>query len=143
MSMVQSEFGTHLMLDCRQCDIEKISSLDTVYQLLDELPAIIEMKKITRPYVFPYEGLVPEDKGITGVVVIAESHITFHSFVEKDYFFFDMFSCRPFDVDAAINHIIKIFDVKDFDQHVISRGIDFPRALQEELPLVSGASHHG
>ena len=25
----------------------------------------------------------------TGVVVIAESHLTFHSFVEKDYFFFD------------------------------------------------------
>jgi S-adenosylmethionine decarboxylase len=31
---------------------------------------MINMTSITQPYVFPYSGLVPEDRGITGIVII-------------------------------------------------------------------------
>lgn len=121
-------FGPHLMLDCRQCDYDKISDLTYVQKFMDELPELIGMTKITQPYVFPYSGLVPEDKGITGIVIIAESHLTFHSFTEKDYFFFDLFSCKPFDVDLVEQHVIKAFGVKDYERHRADRGIHFQRS---------------
>lgn len=137
MTMVNSEFGPHLMLDCRGCNIEKISNLEYVFKFLNELPDRIGMTKITQPYVFPYEGLIPEDKGITGTVIIAESHITFHSFVDKDYFFFDVFSCKHFDVDAVAKIVMETFEVQNVERHQAIRGIDFPRSLEERVPLVA------
>jgi S-adenosylmethionine decarboxylase len=134
MTVIHSEFGPHLMLDCRRCDASKIGDLAYVFQVLNDLPEAVGMTKITQPYVFPYSGLIPEDKGITGVVVIAESHITFHSFTEKDYFFFDIFSCKHFDVDQVVDYVVKAFGVQDFEKHTASRGRYFPRSLEERTP---------
>jgi S-adenosylmethionine decarboxylase len=136
MPVIHSDFGPHLMLDCRQCDYDKISDLAYVFQVLDQLPDTIGMTKITQPYVFPYSGLVPEDKGITGTVIIAESHITFHSFVEKDYFFFDIFSCKPFEVERVVDYITEAFGVRDFEKHVAHRGRNFPRYVEQAPRLV-------
>ena len=145
MPVVLSEFGPHLMLDCRQCDPEKISSLEYVYQVISDLPDLIGMTKITQPYVFPYSGKVPEDKGITGMVIIAESHITFHSFTEKDYFFFDIFSCKDFDVELVVEYITKAFGVKDYQKHLAHRGEYFPREVEGprmagRIPVMAGAA---
>jgi len=136
MTVVESAFGPHLMMDCRQCNLAKISDLQYVFDFLNTLPDKIGMTKIIQPYVFPYEGLVPEDKGITGAVIIAESHITFHSFVDKDYFFFDIFSCKPFNVDRVKQLVIDAFEVKDVEYHEALRGRYFPRALEERTALV-------
>jgi S-adenosylmethionine decarboxylase len=121
-------FGPHLMLDCRGCNLEKIGDVAYVFDVLNTLPEKIGMTKITQPYVFPYSGLVPEDKGVTGVVIIAESHLSFHSFTEKDYFFFDLFSCKPFEVEAAKRFILEAFDVQHVETHYVERGLDFPRS---------------
>lgn len=120
-------FGPHLMLDCRGCDREKIADVAYVFEVLNTLPEQIGMTKITQPYVFPYAGLVPEDKGVTGMVVIAESHLSFHSFTEKDYFFFDLFSCKPFDVAVARQRVIEAFGVRHVETHYAERGRHFPR----------------
>jgi len=141
MTVVHSEFGPHLMLDCRGCNAEKIGNLEYVFKFLNELPERIGMTKITQPYVFPYEGLIPEDKGITGTVIIAESHITFHSFTDKDYFFFDVFSCKHFDTDIVAKMVQDAFDVQHVARHEALRGADFPRSLEERVPLVAGSAH--
>jgi S-adenosylmethionine decarboxylase len=130
MAMVFSDFGPHLMLDCRETSIEKISNLAFIYEFLNRLPDLIGMTKITQPYVFPYSGLVPEDRGITGTVIIAESHLTFHSFIEKDYFFFDIFSCKDFDTELVVQTVLEAFEVKSFEKHLANRGRYFPRMVQ-------------
>ncbi|MBY0405727.1 MAG: S-adenosylmethionine decarboxylase, partial [Cyanobacteria bacterium] len=88
--------GPHLMLDCRQCNLDKISDQAYIFQMLNHLPEAIGMTKITQPYVFPYSGLVPEDEGVTGFVVIAESHLSFHSFIQKDYFIIPTYILETF-----------------------------------------------
>ena len=47
--------------------------------------------KIMPPYVFRYHGEVPEDWGVSGVVLIAESHISIHTFPDKGYLSLDIF----------------------------------------------------
>ncbi len=120
--------GPHLMFDCRQVNIEKCSDLNYIWEFLNTMPDLLGMTKITQPYVFPYSGLIPEDEGVTGTVVIAESHLAFHSFTRKDYFFFDIFSCKPFDIEAAKQYVFSTFDVQDYDVHYIERGRYFPRS---------------
>ena len=136
MTQMISSFGPHLMLDCRECNLDKINDLKYVFDFMNDLPDRIGMTKVTQPYVFPYDGLIPEDKGITGVVIIAESHLTFHSFTEKDFFFFDAFSCKPFDVDKMVDYVIEAFEVKKFERYDVTRGLNFPRSLEERIPLV-------
>jgi S-adenosylmethionine decarboxylase len=120
-------FGPHLTLDFSDCNKDQLSNYQLMFDILKNLPTKIGMTKITQPYVFPYEGLVPEDKGITGIVIIAESHLTLHSFVDKGWLFFDIFSCKPFDTDYVIQYLTDIFKPGKVDVKIVERGIDFPR----------------
>ena len=122
-------FGPHVMLDMHQCNPEQLNSIDVCFKLLNELPDHIGMTKITMPYVFPYEGLVPEDKGITGFVVIAESHVSIHTFPLKSYAFIDIFSCKPFQTQLAIDYCIKEFACQSPDIHITQRGKAFQKTL--------------
>ena len=134
---VEETFGPHLMLDLRECDKEKLSDYNMVFDTLNELPEKIGMTKITQPYVFPYSGLVPEDKGITGTVIIAESHISIHTFQEKDHCFVDVFSCKDFDVEFAAEYLINAFGAKKYDKYVVNRGKYFVRYRQPETAAVA------
>lgn len=124
---VKEAFGPHLMLDLRKCGKGKLSDYELVFNILHDLPEKIGMTKITQPYVFPYSGLIPEDQGITGTVIIAESHISIHTFQEKDYCFVDVFSCKDFDVNYAAEYIINAFESEDYDKHIVQRGRNFVR----------------
>lgn len=121
------EFGPHITLDLKGCPKEVLSDYNLHFNYLKSLPELIHMTPITQPYVFPYSGLVPEDKGITGIVIIAESHISVHSFEDKGYCFIDIFSCKDFDVERAIQITKDLFKPADCEIHVVSRGKDFPR----------------
>ncbi|HCK99733.1 MAG TPA: adenosylmethionine decarboxylase [Candidatus Marinimicrobia bacterium] len=122
-------YGPHLMLDLNNCDPEILNDLNACYQLLNDIPEKIGMTKITRPYVFRYEGSYENDDGITGVVIIAESHISLHTYPKKNFVFVDLFSCKPFDVEEAKNYIIEYFKSKSPKVHLQIRGEEFPDAV--------------
>ena len=124
---MEDAFGPHITLDLKGCPKDILSNYQLHFEYLKNLPELIQMTPITQPYVFPYEGLVPEDKGITGIVIIAESHISVHSFEEKGYCFIDIFPCKPFDYDKAVRLTKEIFQPKDWEVKVVERGKDFPR----------------
>jgi len=121
------EFGPHITLDLKGCPKETLSNYNLHFDYLKNLPELIHMTPITQPYVFPYSGLVPEDKGITGIVIIAESHISVHSFEEKGYCFIDIFSCKDMDVDKAIAITLEMFKPESYELNIVKRGKDFPR----------------
>lgn len=121
------KFGPHITIDLKGCPKGILSDYNLHFNYLKMLPELIEMTPITQPYVFPYSGLVPEDKGITGYLIIAESHLSIHSFEEKGYCFIDIFSCKEFDTNKAIEITLDIFKPKSHEVNVIERGIDFPR----------------
>lgn len=131
-------FGPHMTLDLSQCEPGKLADLDFVHGFLQDLPEHIGMTKITQPYVFRYAGLVPEDEGITGFVLIAESHVSVHTFQHKGYAFVDLFSCRPFDVEAARDYIIAAFGSSEPKVQVVQRGADFPRSALPPSPVAIG-----
>ena len=129
--MTNEPFGPHLTLDLIGCPKEVLQDYNLHFEFLKKLPEMIGMTPITQPYVFPYSGLVPEDKGITGIVIIAESHLSVHSFEDKGYTFIDMFSCKPFDVEKAEKFIMDLFKPKKVERNLIERGKEFPRVTNE------------
>ena len=52
--------------------------------------------------------------GITAVAVLAESHLSLHTIPEKDWMYFDLFSCRSLDM-AGVRSLLNIwFGVRYF-----------------------------
>jgi S-adenosylmethionine decarboxylase len=129
-------FGPHLMLDGYGCDKARLQDLNLVYRILDELPTQIGMTKIMPPYVFKYSGLRPEDWGLSGFVLIAESHISIHTFPEKNFVSVDIFSCKPFDSEFAAAKLKQAFGMEKVECTVLDRGTEFPKEMNGAARLV-------
>jgi S-adenosylmethionine decarboxylase len=129
-------FGPHLLLDGYGCDKERLTDLNLIYRVLEELPARIGMTKIMPPYVFKYSGLKPEDWGLSGFVLIAESHVSIHTFPEKNYASVDIFSCRAFDTEFAVEYLKSTFGMTRVECKVLDRGTEFPKDLSSATGVV-------
>ncbi|MBI2321470.1 MAG: adenosylmethionine decarboxylase [Chloroflexi bacterium] len=116
----------HLVIDGFGGSAAKLQDLALIYQTLDELPAKIGMTKIMPPYVFRYHGLKEQDWGISGFVLIAESHISVHTFPERGYVNIDIFSCKAFDAEPAVRAMRETFDLAGVKVHIIERGLEYP-----------------
>ena len=132
-------FGPHLTLDLYGCDRKKISDVDFVRDVLDKAPALIGMTKIMPPHAFWYDGKPGSfDKGgVSGFVIIAESHISIHTFPEQRYVSFDIFSCKDFDVERAAEIFSRIFEARKVEKNLIMRGREFPRNVQQVTRIVT------
>lgn len=141
------------MLDLVGCNPDYISSGEFLYKFLSELPAKIGMNKMSQPHLDLYYGIHSDWEGWSGTVHIQESHITFHSF-NWGYLCLDIFSCKDFDVESAIDMIKSIVEAdkhqpkfkdpnakivqeaiqflkdKKSEVHYISRGLNFPPSLK-------------
>ena len=131
-------FGPHLMLDGYGCNRKKLEDLDLIYSILDEFPSNIGMTKIMPPYVFRYTGAKIEDWGISGFVLIAESHISIHTFPCKNYLSLDIFSCKTFDAEKAVSYIKDIFEIKKYQTNLFDRGAEFPKDIEKSTKVVIG-----
>ncbi|MDI6703833.1 MAG: adenosylmethionine decarboxylase [bacterium] len=115
----------HLIIDGQDVDKKKLEDLELIYRILDKLPDEIRMTKIMPPYVFKYKGVEPLDWGISGFVLIAESHISIHTFPERGYVNIDIFSCKWFDTEIVISYLKNIFSLKDLTIKTIERGLEY------------------
>ena len=131
-------FGPHLMLDGYGCDGKTLEDIEQVYKMLDEIPAEIGMTKIMPPYVFRYNGAKEEDWGVSGFVLIAESHISIHTYPEKRYLSVDILSCKEFDADRATQLICDRFGIERVEQNLLDRGTEFPKDIARAARLVRG-----
>ena len=120
-------FGPHLILDGYGARKESLINITGIYNLLDRLPDRIGMTKIMPPYVFKYSGIKSEDWGVSGFVLIAESHISIHTFPEKNFLSVDVFSCKSFDVDRTLRYLTKAFMLKKYEIKLFDRGTEFPK----------------
>ncbi len=111
----------HLVVDAFVADGQRLGDVAAIFELLDTLPERIGMTKIAPPYVFRYSGVKPEDWGVTGVVIIAESHISIHTFAEHRRFHLDVFSCKPFDAELVRRQVCDLFGVTDMAAAVVHR----------------------
>jgi S-adenosylmethionine decarboxylase len=111
----------HLIIDGYTANKQILQDEMFLRQVLDKIPDLIGMTKISEPFVFRYLGEKPEEWGYSGFVFIAESHISFHTFVEKNYMNIDVFSCRDFDTDNAIEHLTDKFQLARYKTYLVNR----------------------
>ncbi|MGB2885874.1 MAG: adenosylmethionine decarboxylase [Dehalococcoidia bacterium] len=115
----------HLIIDGYSGNAQKMQDVDFIYQLLDAYPSQIGMTKISPPQVSKYIGSKPEDWGVSGFVLIAESHISIHTFPDRSYINIDIFSCKEFDAEQAIRDLQQQFGLAEIRSYILSRGLEY------------------
>ena len=66
----------HLMLELYGCDRQLLENESLVRRALDEYPARVDMEKVSPVHLYQIETSNPLDAGLSGFVVIAQSHIS-------------------------------------------------------------------
>ena len=125
----------HVTIDGFGGNPAQLSSVELVRNLLDRYPDEIGMTKISEPHVFEYRGDKPDDWGVSGFVLIAESHIAIHTFPEHGQVWVDVFSCKGFDATPAIDRIVDAFGLESTRVHTLERGLEYPHDVDASIPL--------
>ena len=110
--------GTHLLVELRDCNSEILKSLERVRN------AMVSAAKEAKATIIDVSFHEFNPFGISGVVVIAESHLTIHTWPEYDYAAIDIFTCgdiiKP---EEAASYLIKQFECKNPSMVEMKRGI--------------------
>ena len=115
----------HLIIDGYGGDISKMWDMETVRSFLTEYPDNLGMTRITDPNVLEYNGPNHDDAGVSGFVIIAESHISIHTFPRRNYVNIDIFSCKAFDDAQALEDAKRLFDLSEVKSLVLDRGLEW------------------
>src|SRR3989339_294301 len=116
--------GSHFLLDCYGCAKDKLKDVSFIHNLLGSFPSQISMTKVSQPNVFKYNGKNADDWGVSGVVLIAESHISIHTFPDKDHAFIDIFSTKDFDTDKARQILMEAFCSTHHEENLLNNGVE-------------------
>jgi S-adenosylmethionine decarboxylase len=61
--------------------------------------------------------------GVSGVVVISESHLTIHTFPEHGYASLDVYTCGDMNPHVSMEYITKQLHAKEYESIEIVRGL--------------------
>lgn len=109
--------GTHLLLDLKECNPQLLDNIDYIKEAM--VRAAVEAGATVLGDSFHKFHPV----GVTGVVVISESHICIHTWPEHKYAAVDIFTCGDaFAPRKAADTIIKRLECADCTITEVPRG---------------------
>ena len=83
----KTSLGTHVLVDFYNCNTKSLNDVQFVRESLLEAARIAEAAIVTENF------HIFSPHGISGVVIIQESHITIHTWPEYGYAAVDLFTC--------------------------------------------------
>jgi S-adenosylmethionine decarboxylase len=110
--------GRHILAEIFGCDEEILNNRNLIEKLMVEaaLEAGAEVREVA------FHKFSPQ--GVSGVVVISESHLAIHTWPELGYAAVDVFTCgdrvNPWD---ACNYLTEKFNAKHMTATEVKRGI--------------------
>lgn len=115
------------MIDGYGGSYEKLNNKELVLECLNELPEKLEMHKLAEPSVYyAPENNKKDPGGWSGFVVIAESHISIHTFPVNGFLSTDVYSCKNgMDSEFILNYFKEKFELKEMEHNFIKRGTKY------------------
>ena len=128
LSPVTEPFGVHLMIDGYSASGPLMRDAGALRGLLEVLPAEMGMHAICTPVVVEVgPNCLKDPGGLSGFVMIAESHISFHTFPGRGFVTIDLYTCQSgLDRQGTIDRLMRAFRLDDAEVHVQERGLRYP-----------------
>lgn len=135
--MVQS-LGNHLIIELYDCQVEAINDAKNVEERMIEAVRLSGAKMV-KSVIHKFNP-----HGISGVIVIEESHFSVHTWPEYGYCALDIFTCGDeIDYYSALHYLKNEFQAKNLSVTEMKRGmLDLPvKLLHKPGELVEAHSN--
>lgn len=110
--------GRHVIAELWGCSAEKLNDLHSIERIL--VNAALEAGAEVREVAF--HKFAPQ--GVSGVVIISESHLTIHSFPEHGYASIDVYTCgERIDPNIACDYITRALGATRLEAIEVPRGV--------------------
>ncbi len=129
--------GTHViaeLFDCNEFHINDVKKVEEVLMAAAELSSATIIKPFFHKF-SPY--------GISGVIVIAESHFTIHTWPEHGYAAVDIFTCGDLNYQAALEHIKNELEAERCTIFQFQRGVLPDKSKEKSLPIFREVENAG
>jgi len=116
---IHETIGRHYIVEASGCDSKIIGSVEKVQQIL------VKAAEIAGAQVWSISFSRFPPQGVSGVVVISESHISTHTWPEFGYVALDIYTCgKNVDPEKAVVFAVEAFGSSTSHITEITRGID-------------------
>lgn len=110
--------GRHVISELWGCNVEKLNDINLIEQMFVDaaLKARAEIREVA------FHKFAPQ--GVSGVVIISESHLTIHSFPEHGYASIDVYTCGDrIDPNVAADYIANALEATTRENIEVPRGM--------------------
>ncbi|HPT40100.1 MAG TPA: adenosylmethionine decarboxylase [Candidatus Paceibacterota bacterium] len=114
------EKGKHLLYEAKVKNPEILKNKDATIEMFNRIIESLQMKAVSEVEVYQFPG----GGGLTAFCVISESHLSIHTWPENNYMAFDIFSCRNFDENVALEILKEYIQPEKELIDVMVRGTD-------------------
>jgi len=108
--------GKHVILELYECEASLLSDPNSVSEIMQKA-AIIMGATVVESAFHHFSPL-----GVSGVVIIMESHLTIHTWPEYSYAAIDIFTCGDIQMDKGIDFLKEKLRSKKSEIKVLNRG---------------------
>jgi len=121
--------GVEWIVDAQGCSPESLCNLDILRALFQQIIFDLQLRPLgeTRWHQFPNTG------GITGLCLLAESHLACHTFPEFGSLCLNLFCCAPRPVWNFEVRMTEMFCANAVQVRVVTRMYDTPELSAEPL----------
>jgi S-adenosylmethionine decarboxylase len=110
--------GRHLLLELKDCDAEALNNLEYLKKSLMDTAVQIGATVLNEVF----HQFCPQ--GVSGVVVIAESHLCIHTWPEHKYAAIDIFTCgNSINPADAVDILVEKLSAKESSFVELKRGV--------------------
>jgi S-adenosylmethionine decarboxylase len=114
-----SPIGHHYIVEASGCNPKTIGNVEKVQQIL------VKAAEIAGAHVWAISFSKFPPHGVSGVVVISESHISTHTWPEMGYAALDIYTCGvKVEPEKAVIYAVEAFGAETSHITEITRGID-------------------
>jgi S-adenosylmethionine decarboxylase len=83
--------GIEWLVDAHGCSADRLRSRETLASLFERIVSEQDLHPAAEPVWRVFEGA----GGVTGLLLLSESHLTCHTFPERGFAGFNLYCCRP------------------------------------------------
>ncbi len=117
MESVVPTVGMHYVVEAAGCSREILSDGRKLEQIFKDAARAARMT-VKASHFFRFSP-----SGISGTVIVAESHISIHTWPEEGYAAIDVYTCGESDPEKAVDYILEKIGAKHAHVSEIKRGI--------------------
>ena len=121
-NLARAPWGQHLVLDFNGCPKELLADKENILNWSKELVQAIDMVAYGEPIIAHFATHSHEAAGYTLLQMIETSNIAAHFAENIGQVYIDVFSCKAFDVEAALGICKKYFKPTQANIHNMDRG---------------------